>query len=378
MRRAILIATLLSALIPAAGPLRADDGQRLLSVDHYVKVTSTVPALAGQAAQIYVRERVLTGVALRGAAAPDKVVLFVHGAGTPAEVAFDAPIADYSWMAYLAEAGFDVFAMDTTGYGRSTRPAPMNDPCNLAEGQQAQFVPSLLAAPCRPSYPSQVTNIGSDWNDIDAVIEYVRKVRGVQKVSLVAWSLGGPRAGGYAAQHQDKVHRLVLLAPAYNRSSAAAAPTLPAPGAAFNTQSRSEFVANWDRQVGCSDQYDPAVRDAVWTDLLASDPVGATWGTGVRRAPATTTWGWNAAMIGGTRIPTMMIAGAHDKQVPPDRVRAAFDDLGATDKVLVDLACSSHNAQWEKNHRLMFEASRQWLTGGALGEQKSGVVRLGY
>jgi pimeloyl-ACP methyl ester carboxylesterase len=378
MRRAILIATLLSALIPAAGPIRADDGQRLLSVDHYVKVTSTVPALAGQAAQIYVRERVLTGVALRGAAAPDKVVLFVHGAGTPAEVAFDAPIADYSWMAYLAEAGFDVFAMDTTGYGRSTRPAPMNDPCNLAEGQQAQFVPSLLAAPCRPSYPSQVTNIGSDWNDIDAVVEYVRKVRGVQKVSLVAWSLGGPRAGGYAAQHQDKVQRLVLLAPAYNRTSAAAAPTLPAPGAAFNTQSRSEFVANWDRQVGCSDQYDPAVRDAVWADLLASDPVGATWGTGVRRAPVTTTWGWNAAMIGGTRVPTMMIAGAHDKQVPPDRVRAAYDDLGATDKVLVDLACSSHNAQWEKNHRLMFEASRQWLTAGALGEQKSGVVRLGY
>ena len=378
MRRAIVIATLLSALIPAAGPLRADDGQRLLSVDHYVKVTSTVPALAGQAAQIYVRERVLTGVALRGAAAPDKVVLFVHGAGTPAEVAFDAPIADYSWMAYLAEGGFDVFAMDTTGYGRSTRPAPMNDPCNLAEGQQAQFVPALLAAPCRPSYPSQVTNIGSDWNDIDAVVEYVRKLRGVQKVSLVAWSLGGPRAGGYAAQHQDKVQRLVLLAPAYNRTSAAAAPTLPAPGAAFNTQSRSEFVANWDRQVGCSDQYDPAVRDAVWTDLLASDPVGATWGTGVRRAPATTTWGWNAAMIGGTRVPTMMIAGAHDKQVPPDRVRAAYDDLGATDKVLVDLACSSHNAQWEKNHRLMFEASRQWLTSGALGEQKSGVVRLGY
>jgi pimeloyl-ACP methyl ester carboxylesterase len=379
MTRVARAATVTCALaLSVVSRLGADDGQRLLSVDHYVKVTSTVPAIAGQSAQIYVRERVLTGVALRGAPAPDKVVLFVHGAGTPAEVAFDAPIGDYSWMVYLAEAGFDAFAMDTTGYGRSTRPAPMNDPCNLAEGQQAQFVPSLIAAPCRPSYPSQVTNIGSDWNDIDAVVDYIRKVRGVQKVSLVAWSLGGPRAGGYAAQHPDKVHRLVLLAPAYNRTAAASAPTLPAPGAAFNTQSRTEFVANWDRQVGCDDQYDPAVRDAVWTDLLASDPVGATWGSGVRRAPATTTWGWNATMIGGTRVPTMMIAGVHDKQVPPERVRAAFDDLGATDKVLVDLACSSHNAQWEKNHRLMFEASRQWLTAGALGEQKSGIVRLGY
>ena len=59
--------------------------------------------------------------------------IFVHGAGTPAEVAFDVPQPDYSWMAYLARAGFDVFAMDTTGYGRSIRPAAMNDPCNLAQ-----------------------------------------------------------------------------------------------------------------------------------------------------------------------------------------------------------------------------------------------------
>ena len=130
--------------------------------------------------------------------------------------------------------------------------------------------------------------------------------------------------------------------------------------------------------MGCAEQYDPSVRDAVWSEMLASDPVGATWGTGVRRAPSTTTWGWNAAMIGGTKIPTMMIAGVHDKQVPPDRVRAAFDDLGATDKVLVDLACSSHNAMWEKNHLLMFGASLEWLSKGAVGEQKTGVIRLGY
>ena len=29
------------------------------------------------------------------------------------------PYQDYSWMAYLAHAGFDVFSMDMTGYGRS-------------------------------------------------------------------------------------------------------------------------------------------------------------------------------------------------------------------------------------------------------------------
>ena len=59
-----------------------------------------------------------------------------------------------------------------------------------------------------------------------------------------------------------------------------------------------------------------------------------------------------------------MVAGAHDKQVPPDRVRAAYDDLGATEKVLIDLGCSSHNAMWEKNHLLLFSASLEWLKDG--------------
>lgn len=377
----ILSALVLAAfvvLFDVAAPAAGDDGQRLLTIDHYVRVTSKVPSISGQLAQIYVRERVSAGVALRGAPAADRVVLFVHGAGTPAEVAFDTPIGTHSWMAYLAEAGFDVFSMDTTGYGRSTRPAPMNDPCNLAEAQQAQFVPSLIAAPCRATYPGQLTSLTSDWHDIDAAVDYVRKIRGVSKVSLVAWSLGGPRAGGYAAQHPEKVQRMVLFAPAYNRTAPATPPALPNPGVVFNTQSRSEFIANWDRQVGCTDQYQPAVRDVVWAEMLASDPVGATWGTGVRRAPSTTTFGWNQASIGGTTIPTMIIAGALDKQVPPDRVKVAYDDLGATDKVLVDLACSSHNAMWERNHLLMFRASLDWLSKGAVGEQKTGVIRLGY
>ena len=130
-----LIGALSLGFVLAAGLAHlsaGDDGQRLLTIDHYVAVQSTVPAIAGQPAQIYVRERVLAGAALRGATSADRVVLFVHGAGTPAEVAFDVPYQDYSWMAYFARAGFDVFAMDTTGYGRSYRPAAMNDPCNLA------------------------------------------------------------------------------------------------------------------------------------------------------------------------------------------------------------------------------------------------------
>ena len=86
----------------AIATLTADDSERILTLDHFVRVKSTVPAMAGETAQIYVRERVQAGRALRGGSFADRVVLFVHGAGTPAEVAFDVPYQDYSWMAFLA------------------------------------------------------------------------------------------------------------------------------------------------------------------------------------------------------------------------------------------------------------------------------------
>jgi pimeloyl-ACP methyl ester carboxylesterase len=356
----------------------ADDAGQLLRVNHYVRVHSTVPAIKGEITQIYVREVVQAGIALRAAAA-DRVVVFVHGAGTPAEVSFDVPYQDYSWMAFLARAGFDVFSMDMTGYGRSTRPAAMNDPCNLTREQQAGFIPALIGEPCAATYPHQLTTIASDWNDLDAVVNQVRALRHVEKVSLVAWSLGGPRAAGYAAQHPDKVQKMVLLAPAYGRTRADGPPAqVPASGAAFGTQTHAEFVANWDRQTGCQAQVDPAASDAVWADMIESDPVGATWGPGARRAPQVTVWGFNNAVVSKMQIPILMVSGAHDKQVPQERVRELYADLGSHQKVFVDLACSSHNAMWEKNHLLLFRASLEWLTQGSVNGMHEGMLKLGY
>jgi len=356
-----------------------DGGSRVVTVDHYVRVKSTAPAIAGQDAQIYVRELVLASTASRGNPAADRVVLFVHGAGTPAEVTFDVPYKDYSWMAYLAKAGFDVFSMDMTGYGRSTRPPAMNDPCNFSKEQQAQFVPSLIPAPCAPSHPTPITTMSSDWNDLGAVVDHLRAIRRVDKVSLVGWSQGGPRAGGYAARNPEKVARLVVLAPAYTRAGPLEAPDpLPPGNGPMTAQSLANFTANWDRQVGCPDQYEPAVSASVWSEMLASDSVGATWGAGVRRAPQVPTWGFNQAAVARMQTPFLMVTGVHDKQVVPERVRELYADLGSKQKVLIDLACSSHNAMWEKNHLLLFQASLEWLKNGKVNGMSEGVIKLGY
>lgn len=342
--------------------------------DFYVTVKSTAPALQGREARLFVRE-----IAPLGGGAGKGVVLFVHGAGTPAEVAFDVPYQDYSWMEFLARAGFDVFAMDMTGYGRSTRPPAMDDPCNLSHAQQAAFVPSKIAQPCAASFTTAMTTMSSDWDDLDAVVNRLLDDRHVARVSLVGWSQGGPRTAGYAATHPDKVGRLVVLAPAYGRNGASSAPATlpPMPNGSMSTQTHDEFMANWDRQVGCPDQYDPKVAATVWSEMLASDPVGATWGAGVRRAPQVPTWGFDQAVASALKTPFLMVSGANDKQVAPERVRELYADLGSSQKVFIDLACSSHNAMWERNHALLFEASREWLESGTVGGASTGMIHRG-
>lgn len=190
------------------------DATEVLSIDHYVTVESIAPSMEGEVAQIYVRERAVPATVFRSFDLEGRVVLFVHGGGTPAEVAFDVPYEGYSWMEHHAEAGFDAFSIDMTGYGRSTRPTAMNDTCNLFEAQQSDLVPLFLTAPCDPSYPYRATTLESDWHDLDGVVEYLRQLRNVERVSLVGWSAGGPRAAGYAARNPDKVDRIVLIAPA--------------------------------------------------------------------------------------------------------------------------------------------------------------------
>lgn len=361
----LLAATLAAGCASTAMPAAGGD---ILTVEHYVPVVSRVPSMTGSVSQVYVRERVRDRVR-RQNDLEGQVVLFIHGAGTPAEVGFDVPAPGYSWMAYLAERGMDVFSMDMTGYGRSTRPLVMNDRCNLSPEQQQQ----LFGDACPPSYPYATTSMDSDWHDIDGVVNYLRALRGVDRVHLVAWSQGGPRSGGYAAMHPDKVANIVMLAPAYSSAFPATAAQADFSGAAMTKQSREDFFGNWDRQVGCDDQYDPAVAEAIWADMLASDPVGSTWGDGVRRAPRAVTFGWGADVVANTAAPLLMVAGTQDGQVNPQLVKNLYNDYGGT-KVYLEMGCSSHNAMWERDAQQLFDATYQWLTTTSYNGMTSGMI----
>src|SRR3954463_12540185 len=127
-------------MIAAACSTLPAENRPLTRTDHYVSVKSPAPGLMGGETKLYVREVAVAGVSSPIPAA-DRVVLFIHGSGTPAEVSFDVGYADYSWMGYLAQAGFDTFSVSLTGYGGSPRPAAVEDAGHPPPGPKAPVVP---------------------------------------------------------------------------------------------------------------------------------------------------------------------------------------------------------------------------------------------
>jgi pimeloyl-ACP methyl ester carboxylesterase len=144
---------------------------------------------------------------------------------------------------------------------------------------------------------------------------------------------------------------------------------------------RQSLESDWDKEIVCPDQYDPAFRDSVWGQMLETDPTGAGWGPGLVRSPTQgsvaairTGWGELARAI---QAPTLLTSGEYDSTVSPDDVRALYEDLRTPKKAFAALACSSHGAYWETRHTALFQASAEWLLNGTVNGEESGIVRIG-
>ena len=172
-------------------------------------------------------------------------------------------------------AGFDAFAVDLQGYGRSSKPVVMDEPCNTSADDQAKYlIPNPLRAACAPRYPHPFGSFATDWDEIDTVVKFIRSLHGDRalKVNLVGWSRGGMRVIGYAALRPDKVEKVVVLAPT-RFPPAASAPTYP-----INMTDRRDSFIDWDRQMdsrNCPQQVDPSIRQALWNSTIALDKLEA-------------------------------------------------------------------------------------------------------
>jgi pimeloyl-ACP methyl ester carboxylesterase len=346
----------------------------IVTVDRLVRRVSDLPANTGQPLDLFVRERAPASVVNAGNAEPGKVALFVHGGYSPATLAFDVQYRDYSWMEALAKAGYDVFAMDMTGYGRSSRPM-MDEPCNLDPNQQKLLIGKPLTAECKAKYAYQLVSSDTETADIDAVVNSILKLRGVDKITLIGWSGGGIRTGTYTVRHPDKVEKLIIQASSnYSRTNPDAKPNLPRAGFPMTIQMRD--VGEGKRWLGtqkCDGMVEPGMPDMIWKMNIDADPVGATWGTGGLRAPTRTYWGWNANSAKKITVPTLIMVGEEDDLRTSNA--QLFEDLGSSQKAYLRIACATHFAVWEAQHRVLQRASLEWLRSTTLNGQRTGTFR---
>lgn len=279
----------------------------------------------------------------------ERTVLFVHGATFPGTASFDLALDGTSWMDWLARKGYDVYALDIRGYGRSGRPAAMAGPAEAA--------------------PPAVTT-ATALEDVSKAVDYITSRRGVQRVTLVGWSWGATLAGLYAAEAGTRVERLVLLAPQWLRDGPA--PDLGTLGA-WRAVRLDGLRERWLRDVPEAERKDlvPAAWQDAWIAALkAADPAGAAMDPPALKVPngvvadSLATWAagtpaWDPAKLS---VPTLVVQGEWDTDSPPAMGLAVFARLTkAPQRRYVLLGEATHMVMLEKNREQLFRAVQGFL-----------------
>jgi len=220
--------------------------------------------------------------------------------------------------------------------------------------------------------------------DIEAMVNHIKRTRGVQKVTLIGWSWGAMMAGYYASLHSENVQKLVLYAPLYNFNDH----TNLGPGSALqNKRKPTEFnfalgayrlaseaanTGRWNGEIPVEnkDEYrDPAVPAAFWNECLATDPTSNSRTPPALRAPngvledsfyqATGRPLWNAANI---YAPTLVIGGNFDTwSFQEDRAGLMRELVHAPIKHNVLIEDATHFVLFENKRFVFFEDVLKFL-----------------
>lgn len=357
------------------------------TIDHWVPHVSTVSANAGDPVRLFVRERVRSDL---GDGKPRQAVLMIHGRSVPVLAGMELKYGDYDWALWLARSGgFDVFMLDFQGSGRSPRPR-MDDPCNAPTAQQQRLlIPNPLGATCAPSYAKTLNTTSSDLDELDTVVDYIRRLRGVEKVHLVAWSQGAFRAGPYAVDHPDKVASLFFFAPIFNAAFRQTPPPSEPTPMTLTTRA-DQFTPNasttgW----GCPDQREPGIEDVIWAAIMENDDVGRTWGPppvgapggsppeGVMRVRQAILTRWNGDLAAQLTVPTLIIRGELDTGLGGlQQVSQLYGLVKNDNKLRFTVQCAGHFMNWEKEHWILHQISKEWIKHGRVGGFDNGEFRV--
>ncbi|MDE1004476.1 MAG: alpha/beta hydrolase [Paraburkholderia fungorum] len=289
---------------------------------------------------------------------PERTIVMVHGATFSSGSLYDVPFNGMSYVDYLAAAGYDVYALDVRGYGHSARPPEMEQPSDQS--------PPLV-------------NTDTGVADLGAVVEHVLQQRGLKKVCIFGMSWGGTVAGAYTSRNNDKVHKLVLLAPQW-LSDKPIPIDAGGPLGAWRLVPVRESKTRW---LSTAPEY--ARADLVpegwfeqWADFtLAEDPWSRDRAPNQLRASNGPIQDirdyWRAGRKyyepADIRVPVLLVHGEWDIDVPIDLAQALFLELRhAPYRQWVEIGEATHLVLLEKNRLLAFQAIRDFYDRTFRGE----------
>lgn len=287
---------------------------------------------------------------------PTRTLLFVHGSTYPAHTTFDLPLGGRSWMEFVAAHGYDVWCLDVRGYGRSTRPKEMSAP---------------------PQANPPVVRTATAVKDVEAVLQFVLKRRGIDRINLLGWSWGCTLMATTAIRNPDKVARLALYAPPFIRTT----PSLLNPGGgplgAYRTVTQEQARTRWLTGVPEHRKTEliPAGFFEQWAAATwATDPEGARLDPPALRAPngtvADTQEFWvQRRMVydpAAIQAPALIALGEWDNDTPPYMAQALFPLLvNSPGRRLAMLPEGTHHMMLEKNREMLFRTVQAFLDEGA-------------
>jgi alpha-beta hydrolase superfamily lysophospholipase len=222
----------------------------------------------------------------------------------------------------LNAAGYDVFALDHRGHGRS-------------DGGKAN-----------------IGRISSAVADIGTMIGIAREQSAGPKLFLLGHSMGGALALQFALDRQDELDGLVLSAPA----------------AALEAASRFELFAGRTLSVVAPNlgvfPVDPTAvsRDPEVVRDYESDPLNYH-----RKLPARTVAELADAIedfpgrLPGLTIPLLVMVGTADRLVPPDASRMVEREAGSADKRLIEYEGLFHEILNEPEQNKVMDDLVAWL-----------------
>jgi pimeloyl-ACP methyl ester carboxylesterase len=257
------------------------------------------------------------------------VLVLAHGSATAGRESFDLKVPgrpEYSLMDFLAKQGFDVFAPDMRGFGSSTKP----------EGH----ITTEQAA-----------------SDLNAVVDFICKLRGVPHVQLLAWSWGTQYSGQFVMAHPQKVARYAAYAQMHAES-----PDLKARRERLATFQRAPYIRisepGWKLRFNSltpDEVNDPVVMDAF---AKAAALVELKSPTGPQVDLLTRQPLIDAKKI---TVPTMMIHGQYDDVADLDGLLPFFTALPNPDKQYTVIPEGGHMLHLQKGHARFQRAVVDWF-----------------